>query len=105
MNDIFLQVSHGINSTVKLTVGYLGFCELSWVDSIFLGEKGLGSFFFKLICLFIFGCTGSSLLCADFPVAVSRFLLVVASLIVGHGPSGLQASVAAVPWGSRAQAQ
>ena len=53
MNGILLQVSHEINSTVKLTVGYMGFCELSWVDSIFNIPRGERAWFL-FVCLFIF---------------------------------------------------
>ena len=66
MNGILLQVSHEINSTVKLTVGYMGFCELSWADSVFNIPRGERARFLFVYLFFIFGCTGSSRLCADF---------------------------------------
>ena len=40
---------------------------------------------FKIIYLFIYGCAGSLLLGVDFsPVAVHRFLIVVASCVMEH---------------------
>ena len=91
---LLLVTSHHCETVVFLLL-LCSKCRVKRFKTWLLLSKRFSSFFsfFVLIYLFIFGCVGSSLLCAGLLqlqragllfVAVHRPLIVVASLVVEH---------------------